>query len=368
MNLMTAKKCIYCKEVLKKASLEHIVPAALGGTLLDSQFKTRSVCARCNSLLGLFVDGLYIKSFFSLSNKWLGINKEVLKTSPTTFPLLYFGYLDVDKKLGFENCELWISPCKGRVFHFHNNNGKEFYGYAGGDPRSRKSSPGVALFVNTTDDIELLELGLRSYYKHFSKSERVVSHIDFQNEIPPKLGRLPNTKETEWIEWYHDEIGTKCKNRHKCSFSIQIGYSDRMMAKIALGVGFNLFGEDYLNSECYNKLREYMWQKDLEARNNIGVLRHDTFPQRDGIFSVLNPSIKDVTIFVTLQSIGVILSMIIYGDEQSIAITTNTDFKLKFWENFKYGFVYQISPMYNLCNGPTEFTKYIALMQSKNYS
>lgn len=360
--------CIYCTNKINKSSLEHIVPDALGGSLLDSRFKTRRVCERCNNLLGLYADGLYIKSFFSLSNKWLSINKEVLKTKPTNYPLLYFGYLDIDNKMGFEHCELWISPCKGRIFHFHNNKDEGYYSYAGGNPISRKKTPSLALFVSTTTKQELLILGLNSFYKHFQKVERVVSHIEFKEGIPTKLGRYPNNFESTWTNWYHEKIEKGCNNKHKCNFSIQLGYADRMLAKIALGLGGNLFGEPFLKSDYSRMLRDYMWQQDSDAREKIGILRYDTFARKEHIFSVLNLPNKDVTIFVTLHSIGVMLTVNIFGDEQSIAITTDAGLMDKFSKEFDNGFVYTTSPMYDKSSGPYEFMEYIALQQQANYS
>ena len=50
-------RCIYCAMENLKPSLEHVVPAALGGTLT-----TRSVCEECNSSLGAEVDAPFVDS------------------------------------------------------------------------------------------------------------------------------------------------------------------------------------------------------------------------------------------------------------------------------------------------------------------
>jgi len=188
--------CIYCTQKNTNPSLEHIIPRALGGSLLDNKFKTRDVCSKCNNLLGLYADGLYIKSFFSQSSKWMGNSQNISKSNLAFYPLVYFGYLQIENRLGFKNCELWISPCKGRILHFHNNKDNEFQSYFGGNPKSKKKNPGVAIFINTTHDQRMLSLGLKSFYQHFKKVDRVVSHINFLNGIPDKLGRYPNKKES----------------------------------------------------------------------------------------------------------------------------------------------------------------------------
>ena len=102
-----------------------------------------------------------------------------------------------------------------------------------------------------------------------------------------------------------------------------------------------------------------MWEKDPEARDKIGVNRYNSFAQKDKIFSILKPDDKDVTIFLSLQSIGVILTMSIYGDEQSIVITNNNLLVKQFSKEYAYGFVYIISPLLGKYSGPHGFLKYI---------
>ncbi|MCP4162355.1 MAG: HNH endonuclease [Deltaproteobacteria bacterium] len=351
--------CIYCNNKIKKPSLEHIVPDALGGSLLPDFFKTRSVCERCNNLLGLFADGLYIKSFFSISNKYLSLisESEILKVK--NHPFLYFGILDIENTMNFHCCEIWSAPCKGRVLHFHNNLDEKYYSYAGGNPISYKKSPGIALFINTTDDIEILPLSLMSFYKHFKHAERVVSHIDFNGGIDPKLGREPNSTEKYWIEWYQNEVEVKSSNNHPVKFSFCPSYSDRMMAKISLGLGYNLFGNCFLKTPNSKALRSYMWEKDFEKRHNIGVLRHDTFAQKDYIFNILKPTKTDVNIIVKLQSHALILTLIIFGDEQSIEVTTDVDLIKQFNKEYGEGFVYKVSPIYETCQGPYDYWEYV---------
>jgi len=353
--------CIYCTNEISKPSLEHIVPSALGGALLDSRFKTRRVCERCNNVLGLYADGLYVKSLFSIANQSLSIgNIEQLENHPKVYPLCYFGCLDIGHKMGFENCEMWMSPCKGRVFHFHNNKDESYFSYAGGNPILRKITPGLTLFLNVSNDSEVLALGLKSFYKHFKKSERVVSYVVFDDGIDPELGRYPNDLELNWIDWYQTEIVKKLDGRHPAKKSIQLGCADRMLAKIALGLGVNLFGEDFLKINCSKSLRDYMWQQDWNARKLIGVLRYDTFGLNERLYSLFELDASDVSIIVALHRLGVMLTMNIFGDEQSIVITTSDILVLRFYEEFGDGFVYTVSPLYEISSGPHELMIFIS--------
>ena len=43
-------------------SLEHVIPQFLGGAYAPDQMKTKDVCRKCNSDLGLFVDAAFEKT------------------------------------------------------------------------------------------------------------------------------------------------------------------------------------------------------------------------------------------------------------------------------------------------------------------
>lgn len=62
-----SKICIFCntEKPENDFSLEHIFPQSLGGAQASDLFKTRHVCQRCNSIMGLFVDAPLVKNYFS---------------------------------------------------------------------------------------------------------------------------------------------------------------------------------------------------------------------------------------------------------------------------------------------------------------
>ena len=58
------RECIYCRKLKEEDmfSLEHVIPQFLGGAYAPDQMKTKDVCRKCNSDLGLFVDAAFEKT------------------------------------------------------------------------------------------------------------------------------------------------------------------------------------------------------------------------------------------------------------------------------------------------------------------
>lgn len=352
--------CIYCTKSTGN-SLEHIIPDAIGGSLLDGLFKTRNVCERCNNILGLFADGQYLKSFFAQTSKALATDLSNKKLEVKTLPMHYFGYMSFEDNLGYEDCEMWISQFKGVVFHFHNCRSEKFFGYAGGNPIDQKQSGGLALYLNVTDCEKELEIELRSFHKAFIKSERVVSHVKFAKGIPKALGRLPNAREHDWVKWYDQEIVQRRENSHDCVASVQLGNPDRMMAKIALGLGWNLFGEAFLESEATKTLRNYMWEKDFEHRQTMRVPRHDSFYSDSGpIFPEIPFMKKNVTILILSIGHAIIFFLNTFGDEQSIQLTDDPLLSEEFAKKNPDGMAYIVNPIYETVSGPEGMTRLFA--------
>lgn len=90
-DIPATRRCIYCFQckLVGEFSLEHIWPDALGGSLCDDLFKTKEVCAKCNNICGLFVDGAFIKTWF-VQTEIANQGSEFLDPSkPTAVPLQY---------------------------------------------------------------------------------------------------------------------------------------------------------------------------------------------------------------------------------------------------------------------------------------
>ena len=103
--------CIYCPNRTQPRlgnTLEHIFPDALGGDYLPDDFKTRDVCATCNSLCGLFVDGPFIRNFFVQNSRVTSALRFADLKNPRPMPMRYLGGLK-ELTIGEDQvCEVWF--------------------------------------------------------------------------------------------------------------------------------------------------------------------------------------------------------------------------------------------------------------------
>lgn len=114
-------KCIYCNYVKEQSdfSQEHVIPRGIGGNLYPvNPFSLDNVCKRCNSLCGAYVDGPFIKNWFTKNYGTEEMYKYADVTKNAILPLRYMGPY---QKITFEDrlCEFWLGPTGDRIYHFH---------------------------------------------------------------------------------------------------------------------------------------------------------------------------------------------------------------------------------------------------------
>ena len=118
----------------------------VAGNICSDFFKTREVCGKCNSTMGLYVDGPFIKSFMSKNEENQAMAKFVDIKDPKSW--MPFGYVGVNQSFPFgegEVCELWMGPFGELLYHIHDADDPRYDTYAGGNPIARKKNPGRAL-------------------------------------------------------------------------------------------------------------------------------------------------------------------------------------------------------------------------------
>jgi hypothetical protein len=225
------------------------------------------VCKKCNNDLGRYVDAKFIKSFFYKQYYALGSYEYLDITKVKFAPLIYWGKLD---KLNMQDnmiCELWGSPCGGRILHIHEKSPEEFDGYAGGDPKTTREEPGIAIFVNANTNQDKIILGLRSFARYFKESRRYLANIKFSVlENYKIIGELPDENINKIIEQFL-EVCPFDENGHQVispSNAIYLDSDNRLLAKIGIGLTFNILGNSYLNSKSYDRLFKILWGKSLD--------------------------------------------------------------------------------------------------------
>lgn len=111
--------CVYCNRDMPNMAREHVIPQGIGGNLRPTNpFVLDEVCSRCNSVAGTYIDGPFIRSWFTQNHRADNAKRYVrLETNPV-FPLTYMGVLN-----GFAQdtriCEFWLGPTGDTIYHFH---------------------------------------------------------------------------------------------------------------------------------------------------------------------------------------------------------------------------------------------------------
>ena len=142
--------CIYCRGRRgdPEQSLEHIWPRALGGADSPSLFQTDDVCRSCNSVVGQWVDGAFLKSWFITHEIGESSRSFIDPQKPGPLPLMYMG---VDQRFPVEQgevAELWMGQGGESVHHVHQIDSPTWFGFAGGDfIRRKRLDPGRAYLM-----------------------------------------------------------------------------------------------------------------------------------------------------------------------------------------------------------------------------
>lgn len=269
--------CIYCnsEKPENEFSLEHIFPQSLGGAQASDFFKTRHVCQRCNSIMGMFVDAPLVKNFFSQNDMAENALYYIDLNKPRPLPLRYMGVhqgLVSDPNL---TCELWMGPHGGLVYHRRLKADSRYDTIAGGNPIDNKKFGGeVYIFAQHSDEYWNLVL-LQSVMKSFKSAKRISGNVDLPND--DNYFHEPTSDEDEFLSNLKDAQGKV----HKGSLAIQIGFEQRFLCKFALGIGANRLGERYLESREVTELRSALWAKTPDERDSYDVEFSDFFQNRE---------------------------------------------------------------------------------------
>lgn len=263
-----------------------------------------------------------------------------------TLPPLYLGVATDDLGLGRERCcEVWISACRGMIFHIHQNRTEKFATYSGGNPISSKRAPGKAYFFNKASNPAWVALGLRSFRRYFRRQTRVLANVELASDEQYELvGRRPLEGDAGFIERVISVYGE--------SLSVPVGFAidtladSRFLAKFALGIGYKAGGRRYLESRYARTLRSHLNHPNptqrpaiaapamLESSEVLGA-RHQILSWRGGI---------QMTFVRTGEFAGVHIS--VWGRHASIVISDDLELAGADWDKVfpRYGAVYVIVP------------------------
>ena len=362
MTTMTPEKlCIYCglEKPANEFSLEHIFPQALGGALCNDLFKTRDVCRRCNSIVGTFVDGAFLKSWFITNDSAFASQDYLDLNSPTSIsPLSYMGPVDGLSLAEDEICEMWLGPCGSHFYHIHRRDEPQWNPYAGGNPIERREDPGRAYLALTTHNPQWMMLLLRSFKASFRRARRYPANFGFSEESAPQDFVLP----ADAVAEAEAQRILSLPTMHEHQVAIDPHFDLRFLGKLALGVGYKLFGNAYLETQYSTEARRALWAKDAAAREGL-QLRGSGFlsGMEDQTGELLGWSGAYV---VRLHAVGddFVLSMhLSSGRVMHVSIATSPELWASTnFDPYRNGVVYLVAPQTGRFIGPIDLPSYIA--------
>jgi hypothetical protein len=282
------RTCIYCglDKPDDEFSDEHIWPDALGGDHLPTLWRTDDVCACCNHMSGLFVDGYFVKSWIGFAERSTGA-REYLSPSRTrvgVLPLNYMGSLrDVPTNEG-EIAEYWCGPCGARIIHIRPTDSDEHWkSYAGGDPRAKKPEAGRAYLTLRSDKTFWINVGLASFKAHFKKAQRFVVNMDVPTQWSDSVKGLDANDPVQASDMKVVNAPASAvhgDNRKRTGAVIQSDACDRLLAKLGLAIGYKLFGAPFLDTSNARNLRKYFREANRANRQQIPVRLRGFFDEK----------------------------------------------------------------------------------------
>ncbi|MEO8066676.1 MAG: HNH endonuclease [Flavobacteriales bacterium] len=260
--------CLYCNQEKpdSESSGEHVIPQSLGGNIdTNNPFKIHEVCGRCNSLVGSYVDGPFVRSWLVNLQRVSSAKKYARIDGTTTLPFQYFGPLVVLAKDGLV-CDFWTGPTGDPTYHFHKPYPEEPDAMPTvGRPLGKvEVDPGfVILFLRSNNPVWHPVI-VNSALAQFPEAD-----IHLGNSKVERQGRLSNVPEARMS--LRDAAWKLNGEVHTVPVVQHLDYSFRFQCKLALGFGFLMLGERFKSSASAVRLRNGLWAKNRELRANTHI-------------------------------------------------------------------------------------------------
>jgi hypothetical protein len=224
------------------------------------------------------VDGAFLKSWPGQAERFTGaydfVDLDV--NSNSVVPLAYMGPISDAPKVNDDIYEMWLGPCGSHVVHARTKSDDEdkWATYAGGDAIASKKKPGRVYISLTTEHPGWIALALRSVKAHFSKESRYIVNA----ELPPEWKNLASAIEQDDAQQANDlnvvqfvQNASSDEKHVRHGLKLSVDPDHRLLAKLALGIGYTLFGQKFLDTAHAGYLRQGMREKDRVKRAQLPI-------------------------------------------------------------------------------------------------
>jgi hypothetical protein len=261
-------KCLYCDKDIdpKEASLEHGIPVFLGGKYVPSDFKSANVHARCNSLLGRYVDAGFARSWFvstAIQNNAM-ICYDPQDEHPYAIPLQCMGMspLTPPKMLEDEVCEAWIGPLGEQIYLIRKHD-EAIYWYSGGDPvvpKQRQTSRAYFFFsIRSPAAPQITWESFRAAFEDEKTKKIMCTQVEGASVEAIGFSK-PDEVDQERIAYFKEQISVFDGSlRNSLAFNVE--FERRFLCKLGMALGYGLLGEPFLDSSYAKELRNGLWYR-----------------------------------------------------------------------------------------------------------
>jgi hypothetical protein len=223
------------------------------------------------------VDGAFIKSFYISGERSVDVLDYLDPDKPSgILPLNYLGTVQNIPTRADELADFWICAPGANIVHFRKASEENTWdSYAGGDPRhqSKRSKAGRVVVALTSAEPYWILTALSSVKHHFAKADKFVINL----ELPSNAKHFREIDQSDPFQAsdmrFFREMeanrarGEKLHNR----ITVSLGADTRFLAKLALAIGYKLFGTRFLDAADGLNLRKAFREADGERRRQIPI-------------------------------------------------------------------------------------------------
>jgi hypothetical protein len=191
-------------------------------------------------------------------------------------PLSYLGEIKNVSAQPGEVADYWVCAPGANVIHFRRESEEEVWrSYAGGDPRSasKAAKAGRVVMGLTSAEPYWIWTAIRSVKQHFAKAEKFITNL----ELPPNAKDFKaldpaDPQQAADLAFYKAFEGLAAKGEwvHNQKV-ISLDADGRFLAKLALAVGYKMFGSDFLQTDYGLELRKAFREANPALRKGLRV-------------------------------------------------------------------------------------------------
>ncbi|WP_268823838.1 HNH endonuclease [Paraburkholderia tropica] len=258
--------CLYCGTVKQQseASLEHAIPQFLGGEYAPKFFQITNVCTTCNNRLGLWVDASYAKSWFVTNHLADAARLLCTKLDDLGLPLRCIGTVEIPglNVPSDHVSEYWIGPSRENILWIRPHDDR-MNSYAGGNPIDTKKKPSVAYFFPVSESAEKHALGLASFHRAMERRKvRKILCVEARDAngspLDPTNCGFDAPSPDDVVN--RAAIGKAIESGAiSARIAVDKKFDLRFMCKLVLGIGYSLFGDDFLARATAFEARKGVW-------------------------------------------------------------------------------------------------------------